>query len=247
MTFPKYFYLYGNKLQPTDFHENFLKDIQQHESFVYSFLKALLEAWKQIGWNTNHAVIQEQLYCWKQQLWLEIGQRVYLDTSPSQKYFFDVLHGLWEWVFYKARVGNANELNNIQDCYSLKVEDVHSVSSHSPLKVGHGNKKPSSSAVMTKYARKVLNDWFHANMHHPYPSEKVKRELAHEAGITVEQVNTFFGNKRMRTKRKLAKLFQQQHQDTDTSGNFSPRFRWQKLIFPQLVELEKSKISTQYK
>ncbi|GJD09618.1 Pre-B-cell leukemia transcription factor 2 [Galdieria sulphuraria] len=211
MTFPKYFYLYGNKLQPTDFHENFLKDIQQHESFVYSFLKALLEAWKQIGWNTNHAVIQEQLYCWKQQLWLELGQRVYLDTSPSQKYFFDVLHGLWEWVFYKARW------------------------------------KMSIPYLVIHHSKKVLNDWFHANMHHPYPSEKVKRELAHEAGITVEQVNTFFGNKRMRTKRKLAKLFQQQHQDTDTSGNFSPRFRWQKLIFPQLVELEKSKISTQYK
>lgn len=48
-------------------------------------------------------------------------------------------------------------------------------------------------------------------MHNPYPSEEEKKLLAFKAGITVKQVNTWFGNHRGRTKRKIIDL--QQYQD----------------------------------
>ncbi|GJQ09366.1 hypothetical protein GpartN1_g1157.t1 [Galdieria partita] len=243
MTFPKYIYLRGcqHGSQYMDPREHFLMDIQQHEWFVYSFLSAVLDAWKQMNdSSTNHAAIQ-QLHFWKRQLWIEIGS-VDSETRPSRQYFLRLLDDLLEWVLYRVNAGSTKEMNvdllKKTDDYpnhSFPMENENSVSSHSPPQREH---KLSSSASMTKDTRKVLNDWFNANIHHPYPSETVKRELAHQAGISVEQVNTFFGNKRMRTKRKLAKL--SHHQDKGISSNFSPRFRWQKLIFPQLVNAKTS-------
>lgn len=49
------------------------------------------------------------------------------------------------------------------------------------------------------------------HMHNPYPSDEEKKLLAFKAGITVKQVNTWFGNHRGRTKRKIIDL--QQYQD----------------------------------
>jgi len=53
----------------------------------------------------------------------------------------------------------------------------------------------------TKKSSDVLHEYFYANLINPYPSEEIKEELARKAGITLNQVNNWFGNKRIRYKR----------------------------------------------
>jgi len=56
-----------------------------------------------------------------------------------------------------------------------------------------------------KKASEVLHEYFYTNLINPYPSDEVKEELARKAGITVAQVNNWFGNKRIRYKRNTQK------------------------------------------
>jgi len=56
-----------------------------------------------------------------------------------------------------------------------------------------------------KKSSDVLHEYFYANLMNPYPSDEVKEELARKAGITVSQVNNWFGNKRIRYKRNTQK------------------------------------------
>ena len=42
-------------------------------------------------------------------------------------------------------------------------------------------------------------------MANPYPSEETKEELARQCGITVAQVNNWFGNKRIRYKKSMTR------------------------------------------
>jgi len=57
----------------------------------------------------------------------------------------------------------------------------------------------------TKKSSDVLHEYFYSNLMNPYPSDEVKEELARKAGITVGQVNNWFGNKRIRYKRNTQK------------------------------------------
>jgi len=254
MTWPKYIHLRCNQHQQqysTIYpNENLLKDMEHHEPFLYSFLSALLDIWKRcssvVARDPN--LEMRRLQFWQQQLWMiQLGHMQHRNCScvkeEQGELVFVVLHYLLEWLLYKIR-----ELPPTQ---ATREEEVSVASSHRPTKEKQprrrrqrimGGKPMTTSTndtniqpptLMTKDARKILNDWFDANIHHPYPSEAVKKDLAIKAGITLEQVNTFFGNKRMRTKRKLAKLFR--NCEEQGSSNFSPRFRWQKMIFPQLV------------
>ena len=50
-------------------------------------------------------------------------------------------------------------------------------------------------------ATKTLTKWFEAHLDHPYPNEAEKQLLASESGVTVEQVTTWFCNKRSRSKK----------------------------------------------
>jgi len=56
-----------------------------------------------------------------------------------------------------------------------------------------------------KKSSDVLYEYFYANLTNPYPSDEVKEELGRQAGITVSQVNNWFGNKRIRYKRNTLK------------------------------------------
>jgi len=57
----------------------------------------------------------------------------------------------------------------------------------------------------SKTATEVLNEYFYSHLSNPYPSEEAKEELARKCGITVSQVNNWFGNKRIRYKKNIAK------------------------------------------
>ena len=57
----------------------------------------------------------------------------------------------------------------------------------------------------SKQATEVLNEYFYSHLSNPYPSEEVKEELARQCSITVSQVSNWFGNKRIRYKKNIAK------------------------------------------
>nr|CAD2192510.1 unnamed protein product [Meloidogyne enterolobii]CAD2192857.1 unnamed protein product [Meloidogyne enterolobii] len=57
----------------------------------------------------------------------------------------------------------------------------------------------------SKQATDILNEYFYVYIHNPYPSEEVKEDLARKCGITVSQVSNWFGNKRIRYKKNIAK------------------------------------------
>ncbi len=48
----------------------------------------------------------------------------------------------------------------------------------------------------------MMEAWFRDHYDRPYPTDGEKLELARRCGIQLNQVNNFFGNKRMRLKRK---------------------------------------------
>ena len=51
-------------------------------------------------------------------------------------------------------------------------------------------------------ALQILENWFSEHLDNPYPCEKEKQALAMQCKISVSQVSNWFGNKRMRFKRK---------------------------------------------
>ena len=55
----------------------------------------------------------------------------------------------------------------------------------------------------SKKSSEILNEFFFANVAHPYPSEEDKQELAKKCGITVSQVCNWFGNRRIRYKKNI--------------------------------------------
>merc|ERR1719283_54048 len=55
----------------------------------------------------------------------------------------------------------------------------------------------------SKKSTEVLNEYFYSHLSNPYPSEEAKEELARKCGISVSQVNNWFGNKRIRYKKTL--------------------------------------------
>lgn len=57
----------------------------------------------------------------------------------------------------------------------------------------------------SKQATEVLNEYFYSHLSNPYPSEEAKEELARKCNITVSQVSNWFGNKRIRYKKNIAK------------------------------------------
>ncbi|CAB3402004.1 unnamed protein product [Caenorhabditis bovis] len=57
----------------------------------------------------------------------------------------------------------------------------------------------------SKQATEVLNEYFYSHLSNPYPSEEAKEELARQCNITVSQVSNWFGNKRIRYKKNIAK------------------------------------------
>uniref|UniRef100_A0A8R1DJ88 Homeobox domain-containing protein n=1 Tax=Caenorhabditis japonica TaxID=281687 RepID=A0A8R1DJ88_CAEJA len=63
-----------------------------------------------------------------------------------------------------------------------------------------------------KSSTEILNEYFIKNIEHPYPSEEVKQILAAQCKISVAQVSNWFGNKRIRYKKTVAKEKEARHE-----------------------------------
>lgn len=84
----------------------------------------------------------------------------------------------------------------------------------------HYNQVKKKRRSLSKKATEVLNNWFFNHLNDPYPSDEEKMMLASLCGLTLNQVNNWFGNKRIRYKRKCleeeakrGKAIQQQMED----------------------------------
>ncbi|KAG7380511.1 hypothetical protein PHYPSEUDO_007069 [Phytophthora pseudosyringae] len=60
------------------------------------------------------------------------------------------------------------------------------------------NSLPKKRSSLSKTSKKLMQEWFEHNLHHPYPTEEEKEWLAREGGIALEQVNNWFINTRGR-------------------------------------------------
>ncbi|XP_072240587.1 pre-B-cell leukemia transcription factor 1-like [Leuresthes tenuis] len=58
----------------------------------------------------------------------------------------------------------------------------------------------------SKQATQILNEYFYSHLANPYPNEETKEELANKCFITAAQVANWFGNKRIRYKKNIAKF-----------------------------------------
>jgi len=80
--------------------------------------------------------------------------------------------------------------------------------------------------TLPKKATEGLSTWFFEHINDPYPSEEEKSLLAAGGGLTITQVNNWFGNKRIRYKRKCleeeAKRSRLIHQDREHSVPMEP-------------------------
>ena len=78
----------------------------------------------------------------------------------------------------------------------------------------------------SKQASEILNEYFYSHLANPYPSEEAKEELAKKCGITVSQVNNWFGNKRIRYKKNITKAQEEANMyaaKAAAAGSDSPR------------------------
>lgn len=58
----------------------------------------------------------------------------------------------------------------------------------------------------SKQATEILNEYFYSHLANPYPNEEAKEELSKKCSISVAQVSNWFGNKRIRYKKNIAKF-----------------------------------------
>jgi len=72
--------------------------------------------------------------------------------------------------------------------------------------------------ALSKKANEVLNIWFNEHIKDPYPNEEEKSKLASQCMLTINQINNWFGNKRIRYKRKCW----EEHRKKGTGEGTSP-------------------------
>jgi hypothetical protein len=58
------------------------------------------------------------------------------------------------------------------------------------------NQARKKRRTLPKKATESLSQWFFDHINDPYPSEEEKAVLAAQGGLTITQVNNWFGNKR---------------------------------------------------
>jgi len=71
---------------------------------------------------------------------------------------------------------------------------------------------------LPKKASQSLSAWFFEHINNPYPTEQEKSMLAAAGNLTLVQVNNWFGNKRIRYKRKCLETEAKQISDAITVG-----------------------------
>jgi len=108
--------------------------------------------------------------------------------TQSRLVMQDEMHGREYYLYCKFHDVYQRMINNFRKTV------IHLTKMHS------GNQR--KRFFLTDKAREILSCWFENHLSDPYPSEEEKKELAASCGITVLQVNYWFGNKRNRYKKR---------------------------------------------
>lgn len=82
------------------------------------------------------------------------------------------------------------------------------------------NNASSSGARLSDQSKRVLNKFFMTKFQNPYPTEKEKRGLCEEAGLTRVQVDNWFANRRQRLKRAF----------THGAATLAPGAKWRRVV-----------------
>ncbi|KAK1936691.1 Homeobox protein 4 [Phytophthora citrophthora] len=117
--------------------------------------------------------------------------------AAVQAQYTRTAHNLCEWGQRTVQLHRQQE-----EMQSSETEEVSplSLSQVSPyaMELAVRNNTPKKRSSLSKKSKKLMQDWFEHNLHHPYPTEEEKEWLAREGGITLEQVNNWFINTRGR-------------------------------------------------
>ena len=81
--------------------------------------------------------------------------------------------------------------------YKLKKEAADTVAK---LRAQYITENGRRKKNLPQKATKLLNEWFKQHLDNPYPTDEEKKVLSSRGGITIEQVSTWFANKRSRSR-----------------------------------------------
>eukprot|EP00163_Fabomonas_tropica_P021213 TRINITY_DN37219_c0_g1_i1.p1 TRINITY_DN37219_c0_g1~~TRINITY_DN37219_c0_g1_i1.p1 ORF type:complete len:338 (+),score=26.10 TRINITY_DN37219_c0_g1_i1:146-1159(+) len=120
-------------------------------------------------------------------------------NAPETKSAFTVLvnsYALGKMTEFSKKYIQA--LHTLAGC-ALRLLDVYlddnSKAVPLPLEAKASKLEPRVTSILLKF--------FYDHIAYPYPTKAEKRALAEETGLTVQQVGTWFGNKRMRSKKRV--------------------------------------------
>lgn len=100
----------------------------------------------------------------------------------------------------------------------------------------HGN---TTRTPLSEKAKAALERWFTQHLENPYPDVAQKLELARECSMTLSSVNNWFGNKRMRIKRKMLNVNNSEAYPGSETRSISdkvlaPRSKWNAVVVSKM-------------
>lgn len=84
------------------------------------------------------------------------------------------------------------------------------------------NQPKKKRRQLSKQATEILTNWFYAHINDPYPTEEEKQMLAAKCVLSINQINNWFGNKRIRNKRRNGELISGRSSSGSLNGGDSP-------------------------
>lgn len=137
---------------------------------------------------------------------------------------------------------NSNDDNN-RTKMQKTCRNSSSPSQHHALKLERGISKTAAAqgrTPLSERAKELLERWFTDNVENPYPTMKQKEELARVCNMNMNSVNNWFGNKRMRIKRKMLNV---EIGERGTGGGIgdkvlAPRSKWNAVVVSKMKSPE---------
>lgn len=101
----------------------------------------------------------------------------------------------------------------------------------------HGS---TTRTPLSEKAKAALERWFQENLENPYPTVAQKMELARICSMSLSSVNNWFGNKRMRIKRKMLNVSASESNFGNEGANsisdkvLAPRSKWNAVVVSKM-------------
>lgn len=174
-----------------------------------------------------------------------IGLRTMMHDKEGVDLFLVVLLNALNTLRDSNQVPISAPLDSMITACSRKPENLVTFKVGSPVRSASPPLTPSfvinTRTKLGDDARRILSKWFDDHYDNPYPTEAEKLQLAKECDLQLNQINNFFGNLRMRMKRKI--LLQRKTQHFTQSGlnppasaeqsTLAPKTKWRDIVLSQ--------------